>query len=142
MQTTLRRLSSTMSSRPQYIYKIIPHSSVDTRYVDSPRQTHFRPFSLPLQRYSTYTHSIPGRYAFPIPIPASHTFFLSKLDYEDGFIHLSTARQVLPTLNRYFSEVPQVVILRLETERVGAWKRVTWDRNEQGQGLCAVVVSI
>jgi uncharacterized protein (DUF952 family) len=106
----LRRLSSMSSSK--YIYKILPHSSVDTRYT------------------------------FPIPIPASHTFFLSELDYKDGFVHLSTgkqvrprlhastspdARQVLKTLERFFADVPAVTLLRLDADRVGAFKRIRWE---------------
>ncbi|ORX37441.1 hypothetical protein BD324DRAFT_651035 [Kockovaella imperatae] len=87
-------------SSPKWIYKIIPHSSVDTRYT------------------------------FPIPIPASHTFYLSELDYKDGFVHLSTANQVPGTLNRFFADVPSVVLLRLETDRVGSFKRLTWDEND------------
>ena len=69
------------------------------------------------------------RYTFPIPIPASHTFFLSELDYKDGFVHLSTGAQVSGTLSRFFADVPSVVLLKLETDRVGSFKRLSWDEN-------------
>ncbi|ORY34304.1 hypothetical protein BCR39DRAFT_556696 [Naematelia encephala] len=88
-----------MSQSPKWIYKILPHSSVDTRYT------------------------------FPIPIPASHSFFLSELDYKDGFVHLSTAAQVPRTLERFFSDVPAVTLLRLETARISAFKRVRWEES-------------
>lgn len=68
-----------------------------------------------------------SRYTFPIPIPASHTFFLSELDYKDGFVHLSTAQQVPKTLNRFFADVPSVTILRCELDRLSAFKRVIWE---------------
>jgi hypothetical protein len=104
----LRRLS-TMSTQSKWIYKIQPHSSVDTRFT------------------------------FPIPIPASHTFFLSELDYRDGFVHLSTGGQVPKTLERFFADVPAVTLLRLETERVGAFKRIRWegDGDESGSARIA-----
>ncbi|GFZ46070.1 hypothetical protein JCM24511_04316 [Saitozyma sp. JCM 24511] len=86
-----------MSTTSKWIYKIQPHSSVDTRFT------------------------------FPIPIPASHTFFLSELDYRDGFVHLSTGGQVPKTLERFFADVPAVTLLRLETDRVGAFKRIRWE---------------
>ena len=80
------------------------------------------------------------RYTFPIPIPASHTFFLSELDYKDGFVHLSTAKQVPMVLDRFFPDVPSVVLLRLETDRVGSFKRLSWDESE-GQSESRISIS-
>lgn len=77
--------------------------------------------------------SIISRFTFPIPIPASHEFFLSELDLKDGFVHLSTAQQVPQTLNLFFKDVPSVVLLRLELARVGSFKRIRWEENK-GQG--------
>ncbi|KAK4689465.1 hypothetical protein P7C73_g633, partial [Tremellales sp. Uapishka_1] len=86
--------------RPEFIYKILPHSSVDSRFT------------------------------FPIPIPASHQFFLSPLDMQDGFVHFSTGKQIPGTLNRFFQDVPAVTLLRCETDRLASWKRLSWDTNE------------
>nr|XP_031858098.1 uncharacterized protein CI109_006540 [Kwoniella shandongensis]KAA5525170.1 hypothetical protein CI109_006540 [Kwoniella shandongensis] len=83
------------SSAPKYIYKIIPHSSVDPRFT------------------------------FPVPIPASHTF-LTPIDLQDRFIHFSAAERIPTTLNLYFNDVPSVTILRIESERIGAWKKLEW----------------
>lgn len=74
----------------------------------------------------------PHRYTFPIPIPASHTFFLSEVDYKDGFVHLSTAEQVPGTLDRFFGDVESVTLLRLELDRVAAFKRIRWEESSHG----------
>lgn len=60
-------------------------------------------------------------------MPASHEFFLSEIDYKDGFVHLSTAKQVPGTLNRFFADVPAVTLLRIEHERLAGFKRVRWE---------------
>ena len=73
------------------------------------------------------------RYTFPVPVPASHEFFLSEIDYKDGFVHLSTAKQVPGTLNRFFADVPAVTLLRIEHERLAGFKRVRW---EEAHGDC------
>ena len=70
----------------------------------------------------------------PPPPPPPPTLFLPPLDLSDGYIHLSTAPQVALTLNRFFGDVPSVVLLRLETERVGSWKRLIWERTSSGEG--------
>lgn len=70
------------------------------------------------------------RFTFPEPIPASHTFFLSELDSKDGFIHLSTARQVPKTLERFFANVESVTLLRIELDRLAAFKRVKWEGSD------------
>ena len=80
-----------------------------------------------------------NRYTFPIPIPASHVFFLSELDYNDGFVHLSSARQVGGTLNRFFADMPSIVLLRLETERVSAFKRIRWEESHGDSEFAASV---
>ena len=43
---------------------------------------------------------------------------------------MSTAAQVPGTLNRFFADVPSVVLLKLETDRVGSFKRLSWDGND------------
>ncbi|ODN78060.1 hypothetical protein L202_05140 [Cryptococcus amylolentus CBS 6039] len=85
---------------PKYVYKIVPHSSVDPRFT------------------------------FPVPIPSSHQFLL-PLDLQDRFIHLSSAAQIPKTLGLFFKEAESVVLLRVETERIGAWKKLEWVMEDQ-----------
>lgn len=73
------------------------------------------------------SHTATRRYTFPIPIPASHTFFLSELDYKDGFIHMSTSKQVPKTLERFFADVPSVTLLRADYARLSSFKRIIWE---------------
>lgn len=73
------------------------------------------------------------RYTFPIPIPASHTFFLSELDYKDGYIHMSTAKQVPKTLERFFADVPSVTLLRMDYGRLSGFKRVIWEGGDDSE---------
>ncbi|KAL7419219.1 hypothetical protein Q5752_006056 [Cryptotrichosporon argae] len=92
-------------SRPsvQWIYKIFPHATVDSRFY------------------------------FPTPVPSSHTFFLTSLDSESGFVHLCTASQARFVLRHFFKDVPAVSLLRIEAARVGAFKRLSWDYVEDAQ---------
>jgi uncharacterized protein (DUF952 family) len=73
------------------------------------------------------------RFTIPTPIPASHTFFLSELDYKDGFVHFSTAQQVPKTLDRFFADVPSVTVLRCELGRLSAFKRVEWEGDGESE---------
>ncbi|KAL8278525.1 hypothetical protein RQP46_009017 [Phenoliferia psychrophenolica] len=90
------------SPLPSHIYKILPHHSVDPRY------------------------------AFPIPIPASHEFFVSDLDAKDGFMHFSTPAQLEGTLSRFFSAVPAVTLLKCNLARLSGWKVVKWEQAGSG----------
>ena len=75
------------------------------------------------------------RYLFPTPIPASHTFFLPALDYKDGYVHLSTANQLPNTLNRFFADHDEVVLLRLDYKRLSAFKDVRWEPTSSGEAF-------
>lgn len=57
---------------------------------------------------------------------------MTELDYKDGYVHLSTAQQVPKTLARFYADTPAVTILRLETARVSAFKRVVWEKTSSG----------
>ncbi|GAA5974695.1 hypothetical protein JCM11641_007227 [Rhodosporidiobolus odoratus] len=94
--------SNSGSSAPGYVYKIVPHSSVNPRYT------------------------------FPVPIPAGHTFVLSELDAKDGYIHLSTTHQLPRTLNRFFANDPKVVLLKMDYGRLSSWKVVKWEKISSG----------
>lgn len=42
-------------------------------------------------------------------------------------MHLSTAKQLSGTLNRFFADVPAVTILKCDYGRLSAWKVVKWE---------------
>ncbi|BGP42308.1 hypothetical protein JCM10449v2_006313 [Rhodotorula kratochvilovae] len=98
-----------MSGKPpaqtgaNYVYKIVPHSSVNPRHT------------------------------FPVPIPASHTFVLSELDAKDGYLHMSTASQLAGTLNRFFKGDSKVVLLKMDYKRLSGWKVVKWEASGSGE---------
>ncbi|KAK8866185.1 hypothetical protein IAR55_001336 [Kwoniella newhampshirensis] len=95
MSSLFKRFTPMSPSAPKYVYKILPHPSVDSRFT------------------------------FPVPLPPSHEF-LTELDLNDRFIHLSAAVQIPTTLNLFFKDDPAVTLLRIETERLAAWKKVEW----------------
>ncbi|POY72335.1 hypothetical protein BMF94_4637 [Rhodotorula taiwanensis] len=75
---------------------------------------------------------MPHSYTFPVPIPAKYEFLPSELDAEDGFMHLSTAKQLPATLNRFFKDDPVVTILKCDYGRLSAWKVVKWEASADG----------
>lgn len=48
----------------------------------------------------------------------------SPTDRADGFIHLSTAAQVMGTAERWFSETPELTLLRLDRDRLAGAVRM------------------
>ncbi|SGY62466.1 BQ5605_C007g04695 [Microbotryum silenes-dioicae] len=94
------------SAPPTYVYKLVTHPTVNQRY------------------------------AFPIPIPASHEFAISELDAKasgDGFIHLSTADQVQGTLERFFPQDQIVTLFKVDFGRLAGFKVVKWEKASNGQ---------
>ncbi|SCV71604.1 BQ2448_3192 [Microbotryum intermedium] len=91
------------SAPPTYVYKLVTHPTVNQRY------------------------------AFPIPIPASHKFAISEVDAKDGFIHLSTAAQVQGTLERFFPQDQVVTLLKVDYGRLAGFKVVKWEKASNGQ---------
>lgn len=81
---------------PTYIYKILPHSSVDPRFT------------------------------LPIPIPASHEIQLPGLDHDDGFVHTSSAEQIPETLRLFFKDVKAITLLRMDVKRLSEWRKIEW----------------
>ncbi|GAA6011283.1 hypothetical protein JCM11491_006783 [Sporobolomyces phaffii] len=86
------------SNPPAFVYKIVPSAASNPRY------------------------------AFPIPVPASHEFVLSELDAKDGFIHLSTAPQLDAVLSRFFADADSVVLLKIDYARLAGFKVVKWEQ--------------
>ncbi|WP_433217990.1 DUF952 domain-containing protein [Dactylosporangium sp. CS-047395] len=58
------------------------------------------------------------------------SFAGSPLDLGDGYVHLSTAQQVHRTATRYFAGVPELVVLSVADEPLGA--ALKWETNEHG----------
>jgi uncharacterized protein (DUF952 family) len=61
----------------------------------------------------------------------SRCFEGSADDARDGFIHLSAGRQVARTLAKYFSGQPDLMLLALDPDRLGASLR--WEPSRGGE---------
>ncbi|KAK7061607.1 uracil phosphoribosyltransferase [Favolaschia claudopus] len=61
----------------------------------------------------------------PVPEPIPAVLPLSELDVASGFMHLSTAKQVARTLNRFFVDDPQVTILRIDYSKLES--EIRWE---------------
>ncbi|KAJ5009143.1 hypothetical protein K4K57_009349 [Colletotrichum sp. SAR 10_99] len=66
----------------------------------------------------------------PSPLPEEYP--LSDLDRNDGFIHLSTAEQVLGTADRFFSSATTLYLLKLPYASLE--KGIQWDDLPSGGG--------
>ncbi|KAG6817207.1 hypothetical protein H0H87_011565 [Tephrocybe sp. NHM501043] len=71
----------------------------------------------------TYIYKIVPTELIVLPLPDKLP--LSPLDTNDGFIHLSTAKQLPGTLGRFFASEANVYILRIEYTRVK--KDIRWE---------------
>ncbi|CAA7259904.1 unnamed protein product [Cyclocybe aegerita] len=65
----------------------------------------------------------------PPPVPLPEALPVSELDQNDGFIHLSTEKQLPGTLKRFFQSDGLVYILRIDYRKVE--KNIKW---ENGKG--------
>jgi uncharacterized protein (DUF952 family) len=54
----------------------------------------------------------------------------SAVDHQDGYIHFSTADQVVETARRYFADVPDVVLLAVDPAPLGDALR--WEPSRGG----------
>ncbi len=54
----------------------------------------------------------------------------TKIDIEDGFIHLSNREQVNKTLNKYFSKQKNLVLITLKTDLL---KNLIWEKSKNGE---------
>ncbi|KAH8600763.1 hypothetical protein B0O99DRAFT_681631 [Bisporella sp. PMI_857] len=59
------------------------------------------------------------------PLPLPEALPVSALDARDKFIHMSTSRQILGTLQNFFSRESHVFILRVPYDRVAQF--VKWE---------------
>lgn len=66
---------------------------------------------------------------------SSHLFTLPPLDEKDGFVHLSTAKQLPGTLSRFFGEEDEVVLLKMDYRRLSSWKDVRWEGTSSGEAF-------
>lgn len=80
------------------------------------------PESLPTYIYKLIPHTS----APPLPpTPLPDALPISTLDQTSGFIHLSTAPQVVGTLVHFFTDDPRVYVLRIPYARVQ--KDIRWE---------------
>lgn len=61
---------------------------------------------------------------------AAGRFEGSAVDHADGYIHFSTAKQAVETGRRYFAGQQGLVVLEVETERLGA--PLKWEPSRGG----------
>ena len=45
-------------------------------------------------------------------------FIITELDKKDGFVHLSTSKQLAATLSLYFSKFEEVILIQLDCEQI------------------------
>lgn len=64
----------------------------------------------------------------PIPDILPKRLPVSSIDETSGFVHLSTANQILGTLNTFFEEHEGIYVLRLSYEKIVA--NVRWEDPE------------
>ena len=53
----------------------------------------------------------------------------SKKDIMDGYIHFSNKDQVESTLNKYFINIDNLILLKVETSRL---KKLVWEKSSEG----------
>lgn len=61
---------------------------------------------------------------------AAGRFDGSPIDLRDGFVHLSSRDQVAGTALRYFGAAPELVVLAVDAQMLGAWLR--WEVSAHG----------
>ena len=61
-------------------------------------------------------------------------------DHRDGFIHLSTAEQLLGTLRKHFSDLPDLVLIAFDTATFG--DELKWEASRGGDLFPHVYASL
>ena len=65
-------------------------------------------------------------------MPSDWSFPQTEVDAKDGFVHLSTLRQLPGTLSRFFTSDDTVQLLKVDYERMSTWKIVKWEKASNG----------
>ncbi|KAL5514564.1 hypothetical protein ACEPAG_1880 [Sanghuangporus baumii] len=90
------------------------------------------PSPLPTYIYKILPNTSPYT-GTPIPIPSSWEFPKTQMDLGDGFVHLSTVRQLPSTLTRFYSTKEDlekgVQLLKVDYGRLSAWKILKWEKS-------------
>ncbi|MFK7827852.1 MAG: DUF952 domain-containing protein [Oligoflexales bacterium] len=78
------------------------------------------------------------KYVYKILLPSeweklkeNGTFSGSMLDLNDGYIHLSMNTQVNKTLNKYFQDIEQVIILQIDYSKIE--NNIKWESSSNGE---------
>ena len=61
----------------------------------------------------------------------NHFFLGNNLDKESGFIHLSLKNQIKGTLQKYFKEDEQLILLKLSIKLLG--EKLRWEKSRNNQ---------
>ena len=91
---------SAPSPLPNYVYKILPNTSV----------------------YQ----------GIPIPVPSDWQFPQTESDAQDGFVHLSTLKQLPGTLGRFYGSDDTVQLIKVDYKRLSSFKKVKWEQASSG----------
>ncbi|KAG5728979.1 hypothetical protein E4T56_gene15191 [Termitomyces sp. T112] len=75
----------------------------------------------------TYIYKIVPSDLIVLPLP--ERLPLSSLDTRDGFIHLSTAKQLPGTLSRFFASETKIHILRIEYRKIE--RDIRWETSSK-----------
>ncbi|HTX49517.1 MAG TPA: DUF952 domain-containing protein [Caulobacteraceae bacterium] len=78
----------------------------------------------------TYAYKIVSRQEWDAAVSAG-VFQGAAIDLEDGYIHLSTAAQARETARRHFAGRKGLVLVRLDTARLGP--ALKWEPSRGGQ---------
>ncbi|KAG5340985.1 hypothetical protein C0989_012359 [Termitomyces sp. Mn162] len=78
----------------------------------------------------TYIYKIVPSDLIVLPLP--ERLPLSSLDTRDGFIHLSTAKQLPGTLSRFFASETKIHILRIEYRKIE--RDIRWETSSKDNG--------
>lgn len=68
----------------------------------------------------------------PVPVPADWQFPQTESDARDGFVHLSTLKQLPDTLGRFYGSDETVQVLKVDFKRLSGFKIVKWEQAGSG----------
>ena len=97
-------------------------------------QTMSAPSPLPNYIYKIFPNTTVYQ-GTPIPVPSDWSFPQTEVDAKDGFVHLSTLRQLPGTLSRFFTADDTVQLLKVDFARLSAFKIVKWEQASNGDSF-------
>jgi uncharacterized protein (DUF952 family) len=113
---------------PSYVYKILPSPAIDPRYAFPTEAGRVAPSQT---FYPTQVGQSPPQSLTRVSC-CLITKSLEYIDLNDGFVHMSTSAQLGATLERFFGDVPEVQLLKIDFGRLSAFKVVKWEQTSAG----------